>query len=1116
MAFSAGTAVVHVVADSSALAASITSGANNAVARLGSKMQSVGLSMTKFITVPLVALGAVSTKMALDFEQSFAKIGALAGGIGVPLKQAEEQVKKLAHATGQDPGGLANALYFVASAGLDASKVMPVLTASAKAAATGMGDASTIAQLLTSVLHDYEGTGLSAAKAMNILTGAIKVGKAEPADLAENLGTVIPVASQMEVSFQDVAAAIAQATNAGVDAARAVTGLRYLLANFQSPTAKALDVLKDYNLSIGDIQNQLAKPGGLLKVMQSLADTFDLTTVAGKAAWSAITGGARGAIIANTLVGSSAESARQLWDAMGDSAERNSTLFQDAFAKMRSTDAFKFQRLLSDLKTAAIELGETLIPVLVNDIIPAIQKVVRWFKNLDEGTRGTIVKVGLLAAAFGPLLTVFGTVIRVGGNLIGKLISLGTAASGAATAGAGGGGLLAFLASPAGAAIAGVVAGIGGAMLLAADNTRDWNNEVNALITSFRKVPGAIDAAQGKVDDFNDARDRALADPTGIGTLSVGFATAHGAGGGSREVRVARDALEEYRHEMERLVRAQDIANVGTEHWLKTTLKNSELTKKQSSFLASAVAGLDRLGGALKETERRGIANLLAVGDFNGALAILDRAADRASKPLRNMQGAHQQAAEAAADQAQKVRGLNRDIKDLPNNTKVNVDTDVDTSGLTALENKMRALGFRQGGGGEWLASGAMRVRVVGGSPMPAVQMHERIEVPLKKLGFTQKGVDWFMRLYMKVHLQGGEGEGDAFTKLQARARDLTRIMERLGDTVGKALDEAKEKLAEALDKGVGEAAARAAVDTARAAKTIVGHLQRMVEVARAHLDKLMAKFRDFKASIREGFAGFKDLGGIVTQTVNDYLEAVKAWEQAAAEAAASGQPFGEPRPTMDLQSTIQQQVDQAQQLAKLLMEAAEKGLSQGLIQQFAAQGAGAIPALEQLLANPELIQQLNEASAAIAEAAGQTADALGERFFAKAIRHATNRIDNLAAAIVRAIAHIQAAMGQVSAGTAAALAAIQSAAQQAQQAPTGGGGGGGGGGGHGHGGLDPHGSGAQPGGTPPIIVPPKPTSVVINHTGDIRANDPDEYYRKLVTIAQKRARLNAGVTGLA
>ena len=75
--------------------------------------------------------------------------------------------------------------------------------------------------------------------------------------------------------------------------------------------------------------------------------------------------------------------------------------------------------LLKDqLLDLAISLGDIMVPVLRDDIIPAISGVVEWFSSLDDGTKEMIIKAGLLTAAVGPVLSVGGRLITGVGTLV--------------------------------------------------------------------------------------------------------------------------------------------------------------------------------------------------------------------------------------------------------------------------------------------------------------------------------------------------------------------------------------------------------------------------------------------------------------------------------------------------------------------------------------------------------------------------------------------------------------------------------------------------------------------------------------------------------------------------
>ena len=348
--------------------------AGGATSSMGAKTQAgAGVASKAIKGVALVAGAAIvaGAKMAATYDQTFTQIGALAGKVGMPLDQAKAKVLDLAKATGQDPEGLAQALYFAASAGLKASQVFPVLRASAQAAAMGMGDAQTVAQTLTSVLNAYKGTGLDTAGVMNIMTAAVRDGKAEMSDFATGLGPIISVAAAAGVSFNDMAAALAEATNQGVPFARAVTGLRFLISGLESPTDKAAKALDSIGLSGEDVASMIKKPGGLESTLQLIHDRTSKMGEDGRKAWSAITGGARGAIVAVDLVGKHTADTSRIVTDLGRSARKGASDFSDAWGKVSKSDAVKLQQAIADVKVALIKLGEKVLP----ELTPLVSKL---------------------------------------------------------------------------------------------------------------------------------------------------------------------------------------------------------------------------------------------------------------------------------------------------------------------------------------------------------------------------------------------------------------------------------------------------------------------------------------------------------------------------------------------------------------------------------------------------------------------------------------------------------------------------------------------------------------------------------------------------------------------
>ena len=60
------------------------------MASIGTRMSTIGRSMTRYVTLPIVAVGAVATHMALDFEAAFTKIAASSNASAADIAKWKE------------------------------------------------------------------------------------------------------------------------------------------------------------------------------------------------------------------------------------------------------------------------------------------------------------------------------------------------------------------------------------------------------------------------------------------------------------------------------------------------------------------------------------------------------------------------------------------------------------------------------------------------------------------------------------------------------------------------------------------------------------------------------------------------------------------------------------------------------------------------------------------------------------------------------------------------------------------------------------------------------------------------------------------------------------------
>jgi TP901 family phage tail tape measure protein len=198
------------------------------------------------------------------------------GLVGIQRDQIDAwrgDIRSLATDYGSSATEAADALFFITSAGLRGADAMDTLEASLKASAAGLGDVTTIADLSTSAMNAYGSDVLSAAGATDVLTAAVREGKLEPRELAGAMGSVLPIASEMGIRFDELGAAMAAMSRTGTNAAQASTQLRSIMTSLLRPTADAEAQLEEMGLSASGLRRQI-REDGLLSVLQTLDAEF--------------------------------------------------------------------------------------------------------------------------------------------------------------------------------------------------------------------------------------------------------------------------------------------------------------------------------------------------------------------------------------------------------------------------------------------------------------------------------------------------------------------------------------------------------------------------------------------------------------------------------------------------------------------------------------------------------------------------------------------------------------------------------------------------------------------------------------------------------------------------
>ena len=370
--------------------------------------------MNRYLTLPILALGGASFKMQMDFESSMTKI---IGLVGVAREQVEawsDEVIAMAPTLGKSPKELADALFFITSAGIKDARALDVLEKSAKASAAGLGETKVVADLVTSAMNAYGPAVLNAGLATDILTATVREGKAEADSLAQSMGMVLPIASNMGVTFDQVGAAVASMTRTGTKAATASMQLRQILASILKPTSEAEETLMAMGTSATALRKAI-REDGLIAVLMQLKK---LQAAYGDEIMAKVFPNVRALSGVLDIVGANAEDNIKIFKSL----EKSTGAAGYAFEQAAQTTEFKWNVALSSAKASLVSFGKIVaqgvIPLL-HGFAERMQKLTAWFNGLTESQRKTLLKTLAITAAIGPLFTVVGMLLKGLSGIVG-------------------------------------------------------------------------------------------------------------------------------------------------------------------------------------------------------------------------------------------------------------------------------------------------------------------------------------------------------------------------------------------------------------------------------------------------------------------------------------------------------------------------------------------------------------------------------------------------------------------------------------------------------------------------------------------------------------------------
>lgn len=351
----------------------------------------IGDTMLK-ASAPLLAFSVASGKMAMDFEESMAKVSLMVDTNEVDMKKMGEGVKVLSNTYGISTKEIANALYETMSAGVSAGDSIKFLDVALKNGKAGIADTVTSVNTLTNAMNAY---GINSDRALEVSDKLLmlqKFGKTTVGEFGNELGRLAPIAAQTGVSLDEMFSSIATLTKNSIRSSEALTGMRSIISAVLKPTSEAAKEAERLGLQF----NASALKGkGFEKFLEDVmrktrGNTDSLTTLFGNVN-----------ALNSIMLLTSQKGSKDFKEALMQI--KNATGMTDESMEKLDTRSMRLSQTIESLKNSFAGAGNAVLPIL-DSVLKILTPLFDLIGKMNPALIQTVAILGLFLATTGSIL----------------------------------------------------------------------------------------------------------------------------------------------------------------------------------------------------------------------------------------------------------------------------------------------------------------------------------------------------------------------------------------------------------------------------------------------------------------------------------------------------------------------------------------------------------------------------------------------------------------------------------------------------------------------------------------------------------------------------------------
>lgn len=237
--------------------------------KVGQALNTLGRTLTYTITAPLAVFGASSAQAAMAFERNMNNVNSIAKMSQVQLDALSAKFLEIGSSSIFGAEQTSAAGYEIFSAGVtDSAMAAEILATSVKVAEANLSDLGATTKAINATIAAFDLTQEDATRVGNIWTRMVQLGVGSMDDFLSNAQKILPLAKEVGLSFEELGATVAFASQGGGGAAKAETAVAQTISNLLRPNATMMKGFAE--LGVKNAKELLQKFGGLAPALMEL------------------------------------------------------------------------------------------------------------------------------------------------------------------------------------------------------------------------------------------------------------------------------------------------------------------------------------------------------------------------------------------------------------------------------------------------------------------------------------------------------------------------------------------------------------------------------------------------------------------------------------------------------------------------------------------------------------------------------------------------------------------------------------------------------------------------------------------------------------------------------